>query len=392
MARSLLPQHLEDRRKDARVFESLPAKGHPGYSPRLGRRLRTVSDLYDRTTVLGHIAISPDEAYAITDKSAPHALYDMMIISAGTTARPGLHDHSPHFGKGFGVMAHSFAAHCHASDLTPVVSWSYDPHTLDRQTIQSEKRFHAHLVGRTPAERATVTAHAISARQLSTTKARQIVEEASVLGSLLGADCIDPEALRVLAPVPALSTPTATVTAQFLLPGGWESLTAPGLHDDLSYIHRKLRRTYNEIIRACTTGTTGLWERPLIRQFTEDDINLPLRPDTRATLAHYLRALRPEILARHRGTHFYPLADLAYAVTIAEQDGQVYLHLRTNLFSDLGGAGISILDGIIVTTKKGAGMLRTDEIAARNTFQADYVNQIHRHPLAARVFFPRLHR
>ncbi|WP_331727656.1 hypothetical protein [Streptomyces sp. NBC_01176] len=395
MARPLLPQHLEDRRMNLRVLDSLPAKGYPGYVNRTGR-LRTVTHLYDRTTVLGHVSISPDEAYALTNKAAPHALYEIMVISAGTTHRPGLHDHSPEFGKAFGVMADSFADHCRAYDLTPVVSWSYDPKTLDRESIQGEKRFHAHLVGRTKSERATVAEEAVRAGQLSTTRARRIVEEASILGSLLSADCVDPDALRVLVPVPALSTPTATVTAQFLLPNGWESLTAPGLHDDLVYVHRKLRRTYDEIIRTCTTGTTGLWERPVVREFDADEIGVPLRTETRATLAHYLRALRPEILTdrkgsnRSRGTHVYPLADLAYAVTIAEQNDKVYLHLRTNLFSDLGGAGISIIDGAIVKTKKGVGTLRADEIAARNAFQAEYLGQIYRHPLASRVFFPRI--
>ncbi|MGW0121702.1 hypothetical protein [Streptomyces sp. NPDC003327] len=395
MAHTLLPQHIEDARKAVPVLDSLPAKGYPGYISRTGQ-LRTVGQLYDRTDVFGHISLSPDEAYALTNKKAPHALYELMVISAGASQRPGLHDHSAAFVQGLGVMADAFAHHCHTYDLTPVVSWSYDPHTLDRESIQGEKRFHAHLVGRTQAERATVAAHTVRAGQLSATRARRIVEEASVLGSLLSADVVDPDALRVLLPVPALSTATATATAQFELPHGWASLTAPALHDDLTYIQRKLRRTYDEILRACTTGHSGMWQRPTVREFDTDDINIPFRPDTRNTLTHYLRALRPEILTDRRGTdrtrdtHVYPLADLAYAITITEQSGKVYLHLRANLFSDLGGAGISIIDGVIVKTKKGVEKLRAAEIASRETFQAEYLRQIHRHPLAARVFFPRL--
>ncbi|MER5870488.1 hypothetical protein [Streptomyces sp. NPDC002044] len=393
MTSRLLPLDLEARRMDLRVVDSLPAKGYRGYVNATGR-LRTVSNLYDRTTVFGHVVISPDEAFALTNKSAPHALFELMVISAGATHRPGLHDHSAQFGAAFGVMADAFADHCRAYDLTSVVSWSYDPATVDRESIQGEKRFHAHLVGRTQAERATVAEMAVRAGALSATRSRRIVEEASVLGSLLSADCVDPDALRVLVPVPALSTPTATVTAQFLLPEGWASLTDPGLHADLAYVQRKLRRTYNEIVSTCTTGVTGMWERPVVREFDADDISIPLRPATRATLAHYLRALRPEILTSHReanrsrDTHVYPLADLAYAVTIAEQDGRVYLHLRINLFSDLGGAGISIIDGVVVKTKKGVGILRADEVAARKAFQAEYLGKIHQHPFASRVFFP----
>ncbi|MFB7453469.1 hypothetical protein [Streptomyces sp. NPDC056194] len=393
MAHILLPQHIEDARATVPVLDSLPAKGYPGYTGGTGR-LRTIGQLYDRTKVFGRITLSPDEAYALTNKRSPHALYELMVISAGTSQRPGLHDHSPEFVRGLGIMADAFAAHCRPYDLTPVVSWSYDPITRDRESIQGEKRFHAHLVGRTLAERATIAAKSVPAGQLSATRARRIVEEASVLGSLLSADVVDPDALRVLVPVPALSTATATVTAQFELPDGWTSLTAPGLHDDLTYIHRKLRRTYDEIVRVATTGTTGHWQRPVVREFDADEISVPLRPQTRAALAHYLRALRPEVLTESRGadrardTHVYPLADLAYAVTIAEQGGKVYLHLRTNVFSDLGGAGISIIDGVIVKTKKGVSTLMPAEIAGREAFQAEYLSQIPLHPLAARVFFP----
>lgn len=389
----LLPAALEGRRRDIRVVDSLPAKGYPGYINGV-QRMATVSDVYGWTNVHAHINLSPDEAYALTDKRSPHALYELMLMSAGGTHRPGLHDHSPAFGRALGVVAACFAEHCAAYELSPVVSWSYDPVTVDRESIQGEKRFHAHLVGRTGKERADVAAKAVRAGGLSAVRSRRIVEEASVLGALLSADIVDRDALRVLQPVPALSTHTATATAQFLLPEGWNSLTHPELRDDLVYIHRKLRTMYDAIMKACTTGTAGMWRRPSLRAFDPQSIDVPLRAATRATLTHYLRALRPELLSepvkRSRTTYVYPLADLAYAVTIAEQDGQVYLHLRTNVFSDLGGAGISIIDGVIVKTKKGMGDMRNDEIAARSTFQADFLHRLHNHPMAARALFPRL--
>ncbi|WP_230211373.1 hypothetical protein [Streptomyces kaniharaensis] len=390
----LLPSALEDLRGNVPVVDSLAAKGYPGYVNGT-QRMGTVNDVYGWTRVHAHINVSPDEGYALTDKRSPHALYEFMLMSAGTTHRPGLHDHSREFGTALGVVAACFAEHCRAYELSPVVSWSYDPNTLDRESIQGEKRFHAHFVGRTGKERAEVAERAMRAGGLSALRCRRIVEEASVLGALVCADVVDGDALRVLQPVPALSTPTATATAQFLLPQGWESLANPDFHADIAYIHRKLRTMYDEIIRACATGEAGLWRRPTVREFDPEDIDVPLRATTRATLAHYLRALRPEILdggslARSRATHVYPLADLAYAVTITEQEGQVYLHLRINVFSDLGGAGISIIDGVIVKTKKGVGDMRADEIAARSAFQADYLRRLHMYPMAARALFPRM--
>ncbi|MFF0561923.1 hypothetical protein [Streptomyces sp. NPDC004266] len=46
--------------------------------------------------------------------------------------------------------------------------------------------------------------------------------------------------------------------------------------DDLpSLIYRALRRTYDEIIRVCTTGTSGPWKRPAVREFDADHIGIP---------------------------------------------------------------------------------------------------------------------
>jgi hypothetical protein len=41
---------------------------------------------------------------------------------------------------------------------------------------------------------------------------------------------------------------------------------------------------------------------------------------------------------RHRTTHVYPLADLAYSMCFSEHHSQLFAHVRLNVFSDLGGA------------------------------------------------------
>lgn len=130
----LHPSALEGRRRDVRVVDTLAAKGYPGYVNGV-QRMGTVTDVYGWTKVHAHINLSPDEGYALTDKRSPHALCELMLMSAGTTHRPGLHDHSSEFGAALGVVAACFAEHCRTYELSPVVSWSYDPNTLDRESI-----------------------------------------------------------------------------------------------------------------------------------------------------------------------------------------------------------------------------------------------------------------
>jgi hypothetical protein len=94
------------------------------------------------------------------------------------------------FGLALGAVTACFAEHCQADGLYPVLSWSYDPATIDRESIQGEKRFHAHLVGRTQYELQRVDALTVPARAYPTRQRRRIVDEASVLGAMLAADCL----------------------------------------------------------------------------------------------------------------------------------------------------------------------------------------------------------
>jgi hypothetical protein len=151
--------------------------------------------------------------------------------------------------------------------------------------------------------------------------------------------------------------------------------------------------------RACLTGTSGAWQRPVLDASRADQVRLPLSSASRDALEHYLAALRPGLLAstsfyadarnRHRATHVYPLADLAYSVCFSEHQGQLFAHLRLNVFSDLGGAGVSLIDGTIVKVRKGAGAYDEEELAARAHFQRGFLTALRRHPdLGATALHP----
>jgi hypothetical protein len=76
----------------------------------------------------------------------------------------------------------------------------------------------------------------------------------------------------------------------------------------------------------------------------------------------------------------YPLADLAYSVCFSEHRDVLFGHVRVNVFSDLGGAGVSVIDGTVVKIRKGVGVYDEEELAARDAFQRDFVTALRRHP------------
>lgn len=145
-----------------------------------------------------------------------------------------------------------------------------------------------------------------------------------MLGSMLLGDCLAAVRLHVLELIEPLPTPQATACLQLRVPYGWQSFTDPALFADLRTLHRVLREIYDAVADACLTGTIGKWRRPTLNASQAGKVRLPLSSASRAALAHYLTALKPGLLAdtgfyadprnRHRTTHVYPLADLAYSM------------------------------------------------------------------------------
>lgn len=138
----MLPEDLEQIRQDVPVVHQLGVPARSGRPNTRTQRLKTVRNIYERAGVLTHIGLGPNEGYMLTDKSNPHALYEIMAISSGQP-KPGLFDHSPAFASAVGTLISVFAEHCTLAGLKPVASWSYDPDTSDRvrPSIQGEKRF-----------------------------------------------------------------------------------------------------------------------------------------------------------------------------------------------------------------------------------------------------------
>jgi hypothetical protein len=261
----LLPDALETARGAVPVADPLTVKGCPGYAPTAQpRRLDEVRQIWRRSGVLAHVGVGPEESYMLIDKRHPHAEHELMVMSSGAQVRAGLHEHSSAFGAAFGAVTACFAEHCRTTGLYPVVSWSHDPATVDRESIQGEKRFHAHLVGRTVAELERVGGLAVPARACPARRRRRTVDEASVLGALLAVDCLAGVRLHAMEVVEPLSTPQATAALQLRVLGGWDAFTDPGLLADLNTVHDVLRRIYDAIAEACLSGVSGTWRRPTV--------------------------------------------------------------------------------------------------------------------------------
>lgn len=386
---NLLPPYVAKLRSDVPVAYPLPIAARPGCEAKARPRdLSAVSNLWARTHVLTHTGTGPDESFMLIDKRHPHALHEVMLMSAGKI-NPGLHGHSAGFVAALAAAGTSFADYCGATGLYPVMSWSFDPATVDRESIQGEKRFHAHLSGRTPAELATVDALTRPLGELGFLRQRRVVDEATVLGAVLAYYRLPP--LAYLEPVEPLSSPEATGSLLFRAPGGWRSLG--GILADLAVIHDVLAGVYRDVLSAWTTGQPGRWQRPVRRA---EAAWQPFTGPAGEALDQYMRGLsplpeqQPWAMSRDLTTHLYPLAGLAYSTVISGHAGELRVHVRPVVFSDLGGAGVTVINGIITKVTKGVGVFTADQMRAREAFQRGYLSYLRSSEYGEAAFCPLL--
>lgn len=338
--------------------------------------------------MLAHTGTGPGESWMLVDKQYPHALHEVMLMSAGTSVRPGLHQHSVAFTRSVAAVGTAFAGYCRHAGLYPVLSWSYDPATVDRESIQGEKRFHAHLTARTPADLEAVRGLTRPLATYPPQRQRRVVDEATVLAAVLAADRLP--ALEHLQPVTPLSCPQATASIALRIPGGWDAL--PGALDGLSAVHGVLEGIYADVTSAWTTGEAGTWHRP---QLLPQPRWRPFTGAAADALEHYMRGLVPAAAAgvggatpRRRATHVYPLAGLAYSVVISEDDGELWAYVRPVVFSDLGGAGVTMIGGTVTKVTKGIGTFTAQQMGERAGFQGEFLSWLRRSPYGGAAFCP----
>lgn len=251
-------------------------------------------------------------------------------------------------------------------------------------------------MGRTPAEMDTVRRRVVPASALIPVRRRRIVEESSVLAALILYDCRELVRLHTLTVSP-FSAPTAPAAGfRLRLTDGWASLSNPYFASDLRALHHLLEMILQHVCQVCLRGESDLWIRPRVATSDCSSVDLPLRASTRRVLEYYLAALRPDAstrdlvsrLDRYRLAHIYPLAGLAYSMCVSQEGDGVFLYVRVNVFSDLGGAGVSVLDGKLVKIRKGVGTLSPMQLRRRGRFQRDYLTRLRSGTFGEEALFP----
>lgn len=396
IARPILDSATEKLRNQVLVVDSLSVKGHPSAKEETNLQgARYDGDEYVAFDALTrertYLEIGDADPVRLLDKTYPHGLKDMMIMQSSRSVKPSVCDLEPGTqGLCFGLMR-EFAGYANASGLYPYIAYSYDPKTNDRETGQGVKRFHAHLVGRTPEELNFIQNNAKPLANLDRIRARRLVDESSIIASSALCDRLATQQLSSLDMVrPLMDENNPMPNAMFRLKRSWDTLAQDDFRADFNLIHQNVLATYADVMDGFWQGTSGYWQRPQMR--SRDDIVsrlegvLYLSGTTQGQLRHVLQHIQPSLLTkthifnsdRYRdvATHVYPINGPCYSTSFCEIDGDVYCTVRPYMFSDLGGAGVGNPLGIVTKVKKGVGVMSPDEMNNRHAFQKGFVRRI----------------
>jgi hypothetical protein len=395
----LLPTEIAEKRASVLVADSLriPAHPHPLVEVGIGQ-LHTQDELYARSRLLHEERVkgaSRDERLAFVDKAQPHAIHDFMAISSGPNILSSPYHHSSSFMRSVLGYMYDFACMAKRNNLQPVVSWSYDPYTNDRASGQGEKRFHAHFVGRTAEEVATVHKLARPLGELSLLRQRRIADEFATVGSRALYDVLQHTSLPGITLVEPGTTPQSLLSLQFEFSDGWTGIAEnPGnITRSLASIDFHYHDLFENFLRGITHGSYGHWERPvLVSNAVERSCAVSaqsnLGKEAADIISHYIQGLNTtamsDVFIRKFQTKpnddltafLYPLGGISYTTCISEINEKPMGHIRPNMFTDLGGAGVALVDGITTKVKKTEQPMSADDFASRQSFQRAFISAL----------------
>ena len=389
----LLPKRYEKHRHQILVVDSLKIKKLPNIRQDLGSRneLQSNSDIKQKAAVLATKQIGTQELITYINKIKPHALYELMLFSSGTKPLSGFKDHSRAFQVYILKQIGIFAQFAQLNKLTPVASWSYDPDTHDRESLQHEKRFHMHLVCRRKRGIKFTTTHTTNFKHLSTNRQRRICDESSILVSEIAREQLQTKGvLDVLEVIHDTNDNLSKVLLKLRVRGGWESFFKHDLAYELTKVERILEKIQTTLRKGVTVGKNGLWQRAKLKNNQEilafvNKNKLSISPTLQKLTLHFYKRLQKQTRIedldaknynRDIVTYLYPLAGPAHSVTITEYGGEVYIYIRPALYSDLGGAGVCVINNTIVKLKKGVGTFSDNEVKKRTKFQEDLLKKL----------------
>jgi len=375
---------------DAEVGNFLVAPAKEGMGAPPINVMRSLEDIRVRSGV----QLSDEQTgMMVTDKTHPHAVREAMWMHGEDEPIATVGEYfakDPDLSRSltlFQQMAGSaVAAEEDGSYVT--LAWSNDPLTLHRASIQGEKRLHFHLTSR-HGELEEIPSVTTRIGDLDIVDRSRIAEEYSYAASAYLRDYIDS---RPDSPFELENLHPCVISLKI---GDWSDLATPeGVQKVASFID--LLETQHSQIASSFGGedNEGFFYMNDTRNPIEVIRDVSGLDETRlglVLLADFVQGLKNGRLGfgnmigsgrdvdlaklrKHYRTLVTPSKGFAYAAGFSKHDGTLSLNIRPSKFSDLGGAGCAIIEGIPVRVKKGSIPMTPTQTRQRQAFMRQVVD------------------
>jgi len=353
-----------------------------------------------------------DDRLALVDKASPHAFHDLMVTGLASPPHPGPRDVPPLIGRVLWRTASSFVRFVSRPKVLQdfaleggrlQLALNCDPNTLDRESCQADKQFHLHLLYWTRPELTPLA----KPRRLGSIGdpmlRRQALDPLAFLGARLIHECLanlpltDCGASLLPLQEDAALSGQCPLGCLIRIPG-WSLLEDPAFESLVRGIDRRIGATAAELLVAFTghqEPPTSWHRHPLLprRQIQANLKRQPWSDQVRCglgLLAERLRDLPPNLAQRlgrgpaSRRKHHMTLNQPCYSLNLCaparnlaarplDKTPEVWLIVQTKLFSGIGGAGLSSLEGVpSVRILRGKGAFSLEQWHHRARFQREF--------------------
>ena len=398
---ALLPPELEAQRLQALGAE-YSVKGDPRKPPGNPVSYKDSRDDLGELEAVQRSILNPHDIHAMYDgpgdlalvrKSLPHGMYEMSVFAqAGYdgAAVDNVFGFAPEIRHSFWEVGARFSHFSEGEGRYPLLSYTFDPQTRDRKPPQSVKTFHLQLTARSQEELREMAADIHPLVDYDVTQQRQLIDESSIVCSLMLGDYFRIHPVGSLIPIDPF-TQDGCSNIRFCVGDTWDCVLTEEFDDNLRSIHETLVNLFADFTQATMSGSAGKWQRSIMDSeaaYTYIDGLEWMQPDTKTIVYHFITGLHTHHLRQIQtlqklgmATHVYPVADFCYGAAINRNNtGQLMLSIRPQFFAGGGGTGLQYMDpiGAQIMMTKGSGTYTDEEVETKAAFEAScaaYITQ-----------------
>jgi len=383
----LLPDHIENLRNNIKCVYQYPSPKICSWEEEYYSKSIKYEEFLEKSCVglLATIEFGHRNNFMLMNKVTPHAVLDTMIIDGSKTEHLFTNKYSTNK-KAFLIrLFEGFLKMAKFNRLYPYIAFNFEPYTKDRDSGQSVNRFHVHFIARKYSELNNVVKKSKKITDFDEIAKRRLTDESTFLFTTLAYEIAKRSKKFNILKLVKPFTKHSPIPGQIFEVRDRNLLTIKFL-DEIESINEIYIEIFEKIHKTFFYGKTGFWKRPV--KISKGKLNMMLNgivakyqftPKTGSFLRQFYNLIYKlsqkdiNLLKSNRrmSTFMIPMSGPCVNYAIFTKANKICLYVRSQLFSDLGGAGLQIYKNTLFKIKRNYYTISQKELKERQIFQQD---------------------